>query len=637
MNPLLTLTQNRPRTLLVLALLLATGLSLWSQWPGISDPYAFQDDFRNFYWMHRFQDPTLFPNDPLIGGSIVDVQLGSLDLIVDISRPGYSLLFYAGSLLFDIVTLHKLLVFPLMLVSVYYLFRIGERLRGSGTGFALAMAFAVLNLASFSSISVAGGLPRSFAAPLLLGLVYYLMVDRTIPALIFLIVSSTIYVPIFLLGAVTYGLAALEPAASKWRFRVRWRRITPLLVLFIAAALLLAPLVAGRLDNLIGALGDEADGSAIVADPGFGSGGRWNLFIVFPFLGLGGLFSKAGSVWQSFSLVFLSLALWIQLPRAVGKYPGALKNLFIASLLMFGLAWFFILVFTSLTLYFPSRYTRISLFLVFLIFAVTNLEEGVNIAVKRLRLLGARQKGLILLLLFVIGAAMVVAANERSFTILRRMWGRDYTYTFIAATLLLVSSILITLFSAKESGFTPPANIPAPVWIALGVVLLSASIFLIPRNREDFKFSNPTGRKVLTAIEKLPVDVIISGEPGWLSQVPLLARRMVLRSSERFGSGTDAAMLATLEAYFAGSFDEVVDFCQAYGVDYMVAAPWTLNEEHIRHGQLFFEPYNSLVRAKIADQTHFALMDIPEEAQLVNAEGLIVFHCTAEVLSGDSG
>jgi len=641
MNFFKTKTQNRSWVLLLLALLLTTGLSLWSQWPGISEPYSIQDDFRNFYWMHRFEDASLFPDDPFIGGSIVGGQVGPINLVVDISRPGYGLLFYLGSGLFDIVTLHKLLVFPLMLVSVFYLFRIGELLRGSGTGFALAMAFVVLNLASRSDISVASGLPRSFAAPILLGLVYYLMQERTKSALIVLVISSLIYLPVFLLGAVTYGLAALEPADNRWRFRIRWRRIAWLIALFVAAALLLSPLVIGRISNLLHAFMERADGStSILADPGYSSGGRWNLITVFPFLGLGGLFSKIGGFWQSLSLVVLSLALWIQVPQAVGKYPRTLKNLFVASFLLFGLAWFFVLIFSSLTLYFPSRYTRISLFLVFLIFAVVNMEEGLSAAAGKLRWLWTWQKGLILLLLILIGAVMGSLFKDSSLTILRRMPVGDYSYTFIVATMLLVASILIAAMSSRNTSsrdVEPAAKIPTPVWLVLGAVLLMGSTFLIPRNRENFQFIGPAGQEVLSAIESLPVDVLISGEPNWLSFVPMFAKRTVLRSSEHYRRGTDAAMLATLEAYYAESFDEIVDYCGDYGVAYIVVVPWTLTEDRIRDGWLFFEPYNSLVHDKIAGQANFALMDIPKNLPLVNASGFMLLPCWAEAPLGDTG
>src|SRR5690606_326728 len=118
------------------------------------DPYSVEEDFRNFYWMHRFQNPELFVDDPTIYGRVATLTIGSVQLVMDTGSPLYSLLFQLMSGFISPVLLSKLLVFPLLLTAVYYMYRLGETLQGPEAGLAAALAFVSLNLASHTSISV---------------------------------------------------------------------------------------------------------------------------------------------------------------------------------------------------------------------------------------------------------------------------------------------------------------------------------------------------------------------------------------------------------------------------------------------------------------------------------------------------
>ena len=109
------MSANR-RWLLSLALLIAILVALRVQWSRLNDPYTIQDDFRKFHWMRRFEDPELFVDDPLT--SPTEISLGPVYLLVDEARPGYSLLFFLASPLIPPVIFNKLLIFPLLLLSV---------------------------------------------------------------------------------------------------------------------------------------------------------------------------------------------------------------------------------------------------------------------------------------------------------------------------------------------------------------------------------------------------------------------------------------------------------------------------------------------------------------------------------------
>jgi hypothetical protein len=122
MNNNLSDVARKGRTLLWLALAIGTLVALLVQGPRLADPYSVEEDFRNFYWMHRFQDSQLFEDDPLIRYRIVEYDVGPVHLIFDSGSPGYSLLFQLASYLMPVALVSKLLVFPLLWAAIYFSF-----------------------------------------------------------------------------------------------------------------------------------------------------------------------------------------------------------------------------------------------------------------------------------------------------------------------------------------------------------------------------------------------------------------------------------------------------------------------------------------------------------------------------------
>jgi len=370
---------TKRRGLLYLVLIITTLVAIRVQWSRLQDPYTIQDDFRKFHWMLRFEDPELFVDDPITGNAITEIRLGSLRIFVDRVRPGYSFLFFLASSFLSPVLFNELLIFPLLLLSVYFLFRIGEIAKDPVTGFTLALTFIVLTTLWTASTSVAAGVPRSFMAPILLGIVYFLMTDRYWMATGVALIAATIYLPGAVLGIATIGLATLEPTASRWRYRIIWRRILPLVVLF-ALLIFMLPIVVGRIESIWANLLDQNwSFGAVLRNPNYVSGGRLVLFRDFPFQGLGALANNYVNLWLLLVLTPLSVAINILIPQAFKDFPRALKLLFYASVILYFLAWLAMFLTSSLALYFPSRYTQTSLPLVLLLFVVMNLGSAIRL------------------------------------------------------------------------------------------------------------------------------------------------------------------------------------------------------------------------------------------------------------------
>jgi hypothetical protein len=615
------------RRLLYLALLMAMLVALRDQWSRLQDPHTIQDDFRKFHWLRRYEDPELFVDDPLT--SPTEVRLGPLHLFVDETRPGYSLLFFLTSPLFPPVTVNKLLIFPLLLLSVYFLFRIGEIAKDPPTGFTLALAFIVLTPLWTSATSVAAGLPRSFMAPLLLGIVYFLMIDRYWAATGVALIAATIYWPGAVLGITTIALATIEPAGGRWRYRIVWRRILPLVVFFVLVLLML-PIVAGRLQGIWTSLFEqELSIGAILSNPNYISGGRWPLFRDFPFQGLGALTNNYMNLWLLIVLTPLSAAIYLLRPQAHRRFPRALKLLFLASVILYILSWLALLLTSSLLLYFPSRYTQTSLALVLLLFVVMNLGPAIRTFWMRLRNQALPSK------------VLTIAAGVVTAVAIYLLLGQDDLWNRLGAIRIPLKGILLAAYAFLVGSIVlvglnhRPTSEPAPgadrlahrkEFSILFVILLAAlALVVLPADDHHFVAIEPSAEDLITFLQTTPKNSLTAGHACSLNDVPMAAGRQVLFSCEFYTRSAANRVLDNYRAYYSDSLSEVREFCQTYGVDYFVVVPDQLSNSERKW--IFFEPYNSILNAEITSGAGYVLEDIPANLQIFEGENHIVMQC----------
>jgi len=207
---------SRPLAMVLSLALLAT---LLQQLPALPDRYRVVEDVQNSYWLARYQDPALFATDYLQGRYLIEVSLGSFRLMLYPRSPGYGLLFYLFRFAVDPIGFSKGLGFGLMFLSVWYLFRLGERVKNQKAAVSLSLLFVFFMLASHHSLSVTSGLQRAFAVPLLIVFLYYLVAGRhwMVGAMIF--VGALFYLPLFPVMALawTFSLVRLERP-----LRIRW-------------------------------------------------------------------------------------------------------------------------------------------------------------------------------------------------------------------------------------------------------------------------------------------------------------------------------------------------------------------------------------------------------------------------------
>ena len=113
------------------SMLYALGCGSLALRQAFSSDYVLADDVRqHVFWMFRFLDPTLFPNDPIA------------DYFQSIAPPGFSALYRAlAALGIDPLLASKVIPLPLGLLTIAFFFGAAVRLLRSGSGCLISSYF----------------------------------------------------------------------------------------------------------------------------------------------------------------------------------------------------------------------------------------------------------------------------------------------------------------------------------------------------------------------------------------------------------------------------------------------------------------------------------------------------------------
>jgi hypothetical protein len=164
---------SRSRTIfwLMLSLTFAAVYGLLGIKQAFSGGYIVQDDARqHVFWMMRFVDRQLFPNDFIA------------NYFQSVAPAGYSTLYkLAATIGIHPLFFHKILPLFLGLISTYYCFGLClEMLPVPMTGF---IASLLLNQHMWMTDDLASTTPRAFIYPIFLGFLYYLSRSSLLPCL----------------------------------------------------------------------------------------------------------------------------------------------------------------------------------------------------------------------------------------------------------------------------------------------------------------------------------------------------------------------------------------------------------------------------------------------------------------------
>ncbi|MGB3514141.1 MAG: hypothetical protein WBA93_34025 [Microcoleaceae cyanobacterium] len=157
--------KSRPRIIFWFSLSMTFGIiyAFMALKKAFASSLSVQDDARqHIFWMQRFFNPDLFPNDVIA------------DYFQSVAPAGYTILYKtAASLGINPFIFAKIIPFILGLICTYYIFRIClEILPVPMAGFIAAL---VMNQAIWMKDDVASATPRAFVYPFFMAFLYYLL------------------------------------------------------------------------------------------------------------------------------------------------------------------------------------------------------------------------------------------------------------------------------------------------------------------------------------------------------------------------------------------------------------------------------------------------------------------------------
>ena len=189
----------------LLSLAIAVLYSLPALYIAFSGDYVVQDDARqHVFWMQRFMDPTLFPNDLFA------------DYFQSVAPWGYTTLYRMGvSLGLGLWTVNKLLPVLINLVSAAYTFGTVTQLVPIPLAGFVSVIF--LNQTLIERDDVVSATPAAFFYPLFLAFLYYLLKRSVVPCVVTIVLLGLFYPQGVLIMSGILGLRIL-----RWRQGQLW-------------------------------------------------------------------------------------------------------------------------------------------------------------------------------------------------------------------------------------------------------------------------------------------------------------------------------------------------------------------------------------------------------------------------------
>ena len=328
-----------------LSLSFALVYSLLGLQQAFSSEYVVQDDARqHVFWMQRFIDPELFPNDLIT------------DYFQSVATLGYIAFYKLGIFLgIEPLVFNKLLPLPLSLIVAGFSFAITmEILPVPLTGF---LATVILQQNLWYADDLTSGTPRAFLYPLLLAFIYYLLRRQLVACLIVIVLQVLFYPPTVLLSSGLLVVRLFYFQGGKIRISSQGKDYTFSGMGLAVAFFVLLPfaVIPSPFDptvsleqarNMPAFLPDGR--TSFFSDDNFWKywmGGRSGLFpnhVLVPLTLIFALF-----------LPFLLLLKRLPLVSTINPKIGILGQLIVVSL-----GWFFLAHAVLFTLYLPSRYTQ---------------------------------------------------------------------------------------------------------------------------------------------------------------------------------------------------------------------------------------------------------------------------------------
>ena len=314
--------------------------------------YVIHDDVRSHvFWMYRFLDPGLFPNDLIA------------DYFQSVAPYGYTKLYLAAtSLGLDPIFFNKMLPLVLVLVTTGFCFWVAMAMFPVPA--ASFIATLLLNQTTWNTHDIPSGTPRAFLYPLFVAFLYYLIHRSLIPCLLTILLQGLFYPQCLFLSSGILILRLLQIENGRLRLSGDRRDY-----IFCATGLGVAFVMLLPYALKISDYGPVLTLSEARTIPTLQGDGRKNFFFEHPFKfwfcgERSGMFpynwckyERPPQLWASVLFLWVWLApKRFPLVRKLTTHASILPHILLSSLGMFFLA--HLLLFR---LHLPSRYTKHSI------------------------------------------------------------------------------------------------------------------------------------------------------------------------------------------------------------------------------------------------------------------------------------
>ncbi|MFG0249385.1 MAG: hypothetical protein ACF8OB_10900 [Phycisphaeraceae bacterium JB051] len=510
---------------------------------------AFSEDALQQIWpFFKYQNPELFKDD-YIGQYYLDCM-----------PQGYKALMIGLAQLGDLRILSKCLIYPLLALILVVMARNGRTLAGE-----IGMWMAIVCVLGFDIylLRMVGGLPRSFALPLLALVLMALLEKRPLLLAVTTVVASLFYPVASVIGGITLTCWLLLLDQRNRDLPQAWKPLPKRIALIgVAGVLSLACILPTMYQS--SAYGRKIDKHAVDQFPELARGGRYLPSDSYPF--------------DTVARTVLRGTIDVAQPKG-GTWPGIGR-----------------LAESQLT----DKGIRVK-HVVFWFFCAT----GLIVCIVRL----FKDPAFCRLLLFVLICMTLFVLAKPVYPSLY-MPGRYSEYM-----IYLVSILLLPLLpTSVELGLKKRASLKRlGPFVSVGLCVL---IVLIVTRRGDDKAGYNILLKpqasVLSVLPELEVDAKLAGWFGYpLQLVPYLYKRPVLVSFELhqvFHESYALAMrertVAVIEAYYPNSLQDVLNLR-----DNMQVSHFLITRNHLRKAPTYFKPYGRYVQQRFTQSKMSELLE----------------------------
>jgi hypothetical protein len=454
---------------------------------------------------------------------------------------GYRAVYFMGAQLMDPLLFSQVLSLLLLSLATVWLFKIGAYLGGRQGGACVAFLFIPYFLYSFS-----GGIPHSFALPLLIGFVYCLVRDSFAGMSCMMFLHSLFYPPILLNALPLAALAWWR----HWRGGPGKRAWGNLVRLGIGVGLAGGLLVSVYILHPSGAFGRLISRSEARTMPELSAHGR------SPFYGETWLATVLNDRWgiganRLAGFVCLLVPMFLVLGPARFTLPGVARDMVLTSLIPYGVAHLVLF-----RLHNPSRYVLYTLPLATLLVMAANYQPTLK----------------------TLSGAWPRFQHLRQIWQQRRIW-RWLVLGGLSLTFLYVQNRYIVMVD--------------PITVRVDATLMPL-----------YRYLQTLPKDVVIAGHPVDMDNI----PLLARRKVLANQELALPYYTGYYAAVRQRLFDMLLAYYADDTRQVHDFVERYGVDYILLNTWRFTPAFLR-GPIYDEPFNSVIKQRLSTQHHFVLRE----------------------------